>query len=61
MQEVSQMAKIISVDKVKGIEVAAHATKEQFTKFLPFNYKYTVSATVTKKKPVPVKKTVKKK
>lgn len=57
MQEVSQMAKIISVDKVKGIEVAAHGTKEQFTKFLPFNYKYTVTGGGGTKKKVPVKST----
>ncbi|CAN5459170.1 hypothetical protein BH10BAC1_BH10BAC1_08710 [soil metagenome] len=45
MQEVKQMGTIITVDKMKGVEVSAHATKEQFTKFLPFNYKYTVVAT----------------
>ncbi len=69
MQEVQQMAKIISVDKVKGVEVAAHATKEQFTKFLPFNYKYTVTAGGSAVKPArpaggkkaPAKKVVKKK
>ena len=60
MQEVKQMANIIKVDKVKGTEVAAHATKEQFARFLPFNYKYTVVAGGTAKKKAPVKKVVKK-
>jgi hypothetical protein len=51
-QEVSQLGKIISVDKTRGPEVIAHATKEQFAKFLPFNYKYTpVSSPQPKKKP----------
>ncbi len=59
IQEVKGLANIITVDKVKGTEVAAHATKAQFTKFLPFNYKYTVvSGGTVKKKVVPVKKTV---
>lgn len=60
MQEIKQIANIVSVDKNKGPEVLAHATKEQFTRFLPFNYKYTVIAGGTTKKKVPVKKVVKK-
>ncbi len=59
IHEVKGVANIITVDKVKGTEVAAHATKAQFTKFLPFNYKYTVvSGGTAKKKVGPVKKTV---
>lgn len=61
LQEIPQLAKIVSVDKNKGGEVSAHATKDQFAKFLPFNYKYTIiSGGTVKKKAVPVKKTVKK-
>lgn len=60
IHEVKGMANIITVDKVKGIEVAAHATKAQFTKFLPFNYKYTVVPGGPVKKKPPVKKVVKK-
>ncbi len=58
MQEVKMIAAIISVDKVKGVEVAAHASKEQFKKFLPFNYKYTVVAGTAAKKKTPAKKPV---
>jgi|GEM_PF-5111229 len=62
MQEVKQMANIIKVDKVKGTDVSAHATKEQFTRFLPYNYKYTVIAGGgAAKKTSPAKKVVKKK
>lgn len=60
IHEVKGMANIITVDKVKGTEVAAHATKAQFTKFLPFNYKYTVVPGGPAKKKPPVKKVVKK-
>lgn len=42
VHEIKGMANIITVDKVKGTEVAAHATKAQFTRFLPYNYKYTI-------------------
>ena len=63
MQEVKQLGTIITVDKVKGVDVSAHATKEQFTKFLPYNYKYALVATGggTSKKKTPAKKVVKKK
>lgn len=60
MQEVKGMASIISVDKVKGTEVLAHATKAQFTKFLPYNYKYTVVPSGPIKKKTTSKTTVKK-
>lgn len=63
IQEIRQMANIVKIDKAKGTEVSAHATKEQFTKFLPYNYKYTVIAGgggTTAKKKAPVKKVVKK-
>jgi hypothetical protein len=42
MQEVSPLAKIISVDKTKGTTVFAHANKEAFSKFIVKNYPYTV-------------------
>jgi hypothetical protein len=61
MQEISQFAKIFSVDKNRGMEVSAHATKEQFTRFLPMNIKYTVTSGGTAKKKTPAKKPVKKK
>jgi hypothetical protein len=63
MQEISQFAKIISVDKNKGMEVSAHATKDQFARFMPMNIKYIVNSGpggTVKKKPAPAKKTVKK-
>ncbi len=60
MQEIKGMANIVSVDKVKGTEVMAHATKAQFTRFLPYNYKYTVVAGGPAKKKTPAKTTVKK-
>lgn len=61
MQEISQFAKIFSVDKNKGMEVSAHATKDQFARFLPMNMKYTViPAPAKKKKSAPAKKAVKK-
>lgn len=59
MQEISQFAKIFSVDKNKGMEVSAHATKDQFTRFLPMNMKYTVISAPAKKKST-AKKPVKK-
>lgn len=61
VQEIKGMANIVSVDKVKGTEVMAHATQAQFTRFLPYNYKYTImpGGSAGKKKP-PVYKTVKK-
>ncbi len=60
MQEIVQIAKIVAVDKNKGMEVAAHATKAQFTRFLPYNYKYTVVPGGPVKKKAPVKNVVKK-
>ena len=60
MQEISQFAKIFSVDKNKGMLVHAHATKEQFARFLPMNIKYTVISGGTAKKKAPLKKPVKK-
>jgi len=65
MQEIGQFSKMISVDKTKGAEVAAHATKAQFTQFVRMNYPYTVIAKGgTKKAPIkktPAKTAVKKK
>lgn len=61
MQEVKQLGTIITVDKFKGVEVAAHATKDQFTNFLPYNYKYTVVTNgggTKKKSPVTTAKTI---
>lgn len=60
VHEIKAMANIVSVDKVKGTEVAAHATKAQFTRFLPYNYKYTIVPGGPPKKKPPVKKVVKK-
>ena len=60
IHEVKGMANIITVDKVKGTEVAGHATKAQFSRFLPYNYKYTIVPGGTAKKKPPVKKVVKK-
>lgn len=60
VHEIKGMANIVTIDKVKGIEVAAHATKAQFTRFLPYNYKYTVVPGGPAKKKTPVKKVVKK-
>ena len=56
VHEIKGVANIVSVDKVKGTEVAAHATKAQFTRFLPFNYKYTIVPGGPPKKKTPVKK-----
>ncbi len=41
-QEIGGLAKIVSVDGAKGTKVRAHATKEQFSKFIVKNYPYTV-------------------
>lgn len=60
IHEVKGMANIVSVDKVKGVEVMAHATKAQFTRFLPYNYKYTVVPSGAAKSKPPAKKVVKK-
>lgn len=60
MQEIGQFSKMISVDKTKGAEVAAHATKAQFTQFVRMNYPYTVipkgGAKKAPAKTIPVKK-----
>jgi hypothetical protein len=67
-QEIASLAKIVSVDGAKGTAVRAHATKDQFTKFIVKNYPYTVIPTpagkggkpatkpATKKKPSTKKK-----
>lgn len=57
-QEIAPMAKIVSVDAAKGTMVRAHATKDQFTKFIVKNYAYTVIKTPPGKggKPAPKKK-----
>jgi hypothetical protein len=60
VQEIKGMSNIVSVDKVKGTEVMAHATQAQFTRFLPYNYKYTIVPGGPPKKKPPVKKVVKK-
>lgn len=44
-QEIAPLAKIVSVDGAKGTKVFAHATKDQFTKFIVKNYAYTVIKT----------------
>jgi len=41
-QEVTPIAKEISVDKMVGTMVFAHATKDQFSKFIVRNYPYTI-------------------
>ncbi len=41
-QEIAPLAQVVSVDGVKGTGVRAHATKDQFTKFIVKNYAYTV-------------------
>lgn len=56
VHEIKGMMNIVTVDKVKGTEVAAHATKAQFTRFLPYNYKYTIVPGGPPKKKPPVKK-----
>ena len=65
LQEIAQFSKLVSVDKTKGAEVTAHATKAQFTQFIRMNYPYTViSGGAPKKKTSKtsvVKKPVKKK
>lgn len=42
MQEATALAKVISIDGNKGIMINAHATKEQFSKFIVKNYAYTI-------------------
>ena len=62
-QEIAPLAKIVSVEGAKGTVVRAHATKDQFTKFIVKNYAYTVlpqkstAKKPTKKKPATKKKT----
>jgi hypothetical protein len=41
-QEAMNLKQIVSIDGAKGTKVRAHATKDQFTKFIVLNYKYTV-------------------
>jgi hypothetical protein len=66
-QEIAPMAKIVSVDAAKGTTVRAHATKDQFTKFIVKNYAFTVMKTPPGKgakpaaKPAAKKKTTAKK
>jgi hypothetical protein len=57
-QEIAPMAKIVSVDAAKGTTVRAHATKDQFSKFIVKNYAFTVMKTPPGKggKPVAKKK-----
>lgn len=69
-QEIPPMAKIISVDAARATMVRAHATKDQFSKFIVYNYAYTVmptppgkggkSAKPGTKKKAPAKKTTSK-
>ncbi|HSH64530.1 MAG TPA: hypothetical protein VLB84_01725 [Bacteroidia bacterium] len=44
-QEIASLAKIVSIDGVKGTKARAHATKDQFSKFIVKNYPYTVLPT----------------
>jgi hypothetical protein len=44
-QEIGGLAKIVTVDGAKGTKARAHATKEQFSKFIVKNYPYTVLPT----------------
>jgi hypothetical protein len=44
-QEILPLSKIVSVDAAKGTMVRAHATKDQFSKFIVKNYAYTVMKT----------------
>jgi hypothetical protein len=62
-QEIAPLAKIVTVDGAQGIKVRAHATKDQFEKFIVKNYAYTVMKTPPGKggKPVTKKKTPAKK
>jgi len=43
-QEVAPISKEISIEKMQGTMVFAHATKEQFSKFIMRNYPYTVES-----------------
>jgi len=62
MQEASGLSKIIKIDSNKGNMIFAHATKDQFSKFIAKNYAYTViphsapKAKVKVKAKTPVKK-----
>lgn len=67
-QEAMNLKQIVSIDGAKGTKVRAHATKEQFTKFIVLNYKYNVlpspggakkpaTTTAAKKKTTTKKKT----
>ena len=59
MQEIAPLAKMITIDGNKGATVNAHATKDQFSKFIVKNYAYKVVP--AKKAPVKKKAAVKKK
>jgi PKD repeat protein len=41
-QEINTLTTIISIENVKGNNVFAYANKKEFTKFLQFNYNYTI-------------------
>ena len=57
MQEIAPLTKMISIDGNKGSMVMAHATKEQFKKFIVRNYAYTIVPNPKPKgKPKPKKK-----
>ena len=42
VQEAQGLSKTISIDGMKGTSVSAHATKDQFSKFIVKNFVYTV-------------------
>ena len=50
-QEAMALKPVVSIDGSKGTKIRAHATKEQFSKFITMNYKYNVlpSPAVAKK------------
>jgi hypothetical protein len=41
-QEIGPLSKVISIEGNKGMVVSAHATKDQFTRFIVKNYAYKV-------------------
>lgn len=41
-QEAMSLKPVVSIDGAKGTKIRAHATKEQFSKFIVMNYKYNV-------------------
>lgn len=44
-QEIAGIAKLVTVDGARGTKGRAHATKDQFSKFIVKNYPYTVLPT----------------